>query len=219
MRDALILPTDPGKQLHAVDDLVESRRRHEEREDVGWLVDIRGADACLEDRDGLLVFRLESLEPPGLPREQGRQLVEASLRAGQLALQSRNARLRRVDRRLRILELGDDRRELRRQDSLLRLRLGDLRLQRGDPGIHRGLVALGSLGSGRRRHRECDREREDSEQPPSHRSSFAHPPVDPSQAACPEPARRRRRLAAAARSERCSRRPRPSPCGARTRAP
>ena len=195
-RDALVLPTDPREQLDAVDDLVEARGRHEERQDVRRLVDVRGADARLEDRDRLLVLRLEPLEPLCLPLEQSSQLVEARLCARELGLQGGHARLGRVDRRLRVLELGDDRRELRRQHAFLRLRLGDLGLERGDASIDRSLLALGSLGGRRRSQHERDREREDSEQAPSHASSFAHPPVDP------PPTRRPSACSAAATSRR-----------------
>ena len=92
-RDPLILRPDPLEELDVVDQIVEARRGHEERDQVRRLVDVRGAHTCLEDRDRPRVFGLEPFEPARLPGEERRQPVEALLLCRQLGLEGRHTGL------------------------------------------------------------------------------------------------------------------------------
>ncbi len=92
----------------------------------------------------------------------------------ELGLERGDDRLSVVDRCLCVVELGDDRGELGRQDALLRIRLHDLRLQRRDACIDGCLLADGVLGSGRPGGDQRDSKPEQGEESPSHTSRFAH---------------------------------------------
>ena len=168
LRDPSVLEADPLEELVVVDEVVEARRGDEEREDVRGLLDVDRAHARLEDGDGLRVLGLELPQAARLLAQALREALEARLLGRELGLELLERALGLVDGGLRGLELRDDRRELRREHALALLRRVDLGLERGDPRVDRGLLALDVVARRRRGEDERQGEERRGQRSPTH---------------------------------------------------
>lgn len=157
--DALILASDAVEKVDVVDEVVEARGGHEEREHVGRLVHVRGSHARFEDGDCTRVFRLQAVEARRPCCEQLGEAVEPRSSRRELGVERVGARLSRLDGRLRVLQLRGDLRQLGGQHALLILRRVDTCLQRGDARIDGRLlpdvVGCGWGGDDEGEPREC----------------------------------------------------------------
>ncbi len=120
-RDALILRAHALEELDVVDEIVEARRGHEEREQVRRLVDVRGSARGL--RGSSTALSVLGLEPYGDASSAWRGAPSAASRRAcsdeSSVSSARHARLRGVDRGLGVLELCDDGGELGGQYAFL----------------------------------------------------------------------------------------------------